>query len=211
MYHFIYSHPCIFKSLLFDFVSTENYNDNMIVNYSEIVKKEGSVRKAQKAIKEGKYRKLKHGIYSNDVRFYDSISIMTSQNRNITLTMQSAFEYYDLTDFISEKEYVATPAGSRMLNDPNIVQSFMNENIYNVGRVKAKKQSDEFYIYDLERMLIELMRNKSRLPYDYYKSIVQSYRKLTVEGKIDYSKVLNYLKNFKNKKQLQEKIMEIII
>lgn len=183
----------------------------MIVYYSEIVKKEGSVRKAQRAIREGKYQKLKHGVYSNDNHFYDSISVMASQNKNITLTMQSAFEYYDLTDFISDKEYIATPAGSRMMNNPNIVQSFMNKNIYYIGRVRAKRQSDEVYIYDLERMMIELIRNKSKLPYDYYKSIVQSYRKLTAEGKIDYSKVLKCLKNFKNKKQLQEKIMEIII
>lgn len=33
-------------------------------------------------------------------------------------------------------------------------------------------------IYNKERMLIELVRYKSKLPFDYYKEIILNYRKL---------------------------------
>ena len=31
-------------------------------------------------------------------------------------------------------------------------------------------------VYDLERMLIELMRYRNKLPYDYYKEVLGNYR-----------------------------------
>ena len=36
----------------------------------------------------------------------------------------------------------------------------------------------EVNIYDKERMLIELVRNKKNIPYDMYKEIVNNYRKI---------------------------------
>ena len=183
----------------------------MILRYSEILKIEGTARKAQKAIKDGAYCKIAHGLYSKKEDTVDSLSLILQKYKTITITMQTAFEYYGLTDYLSNQYYVATPAGSRMINDPTVKQSFVCDKYYGLGRVKVNDNGNEFYIYNLERMLIELMRNKNNLPFDYYKSVVQSYRRLTQEEKLDYSKVLEYLKHFKNKRQLQEKIMEIII
>ena len=45
-------------------------------------------------------------------------------------------------------------------------------------------------IYDKERMLIELIRNKKALTFDYYKEIIESYRRivqtLDIESLQDY-------------------------
>ena len=39
----------------------------------------------------------------------------------------------------------------------------------------------EIKIYNKERMLIELIRNKNKLPFDYYKEILLNYRKVINE------------------------------
>ena len=51
-------------------------------------------------------------------------------------------------------------------------------------------------IYDRERMLIELMRFRSKMPMDYYKEIIQNYRKLAFE--LDFCLVEDYAALFKN-------------
>ena len=64
-------------------------------------------------------------------------------------------------------------------------------------------------IYDKERMLIELVRFKKKIPMDYYKEIIQNYRKLTFE--LDFGLVEDYASLFRNGKTLLNSIqMEIL-
>lgn len=49
------------------------------------------------------------------------------------------------------------------------------------GGVKELQVDYEIKIYSKERMLIEVVRNKSKLPYDCYKEIIGRYRKLVNE------------------------------
>ena len=47
--------------------------------------------------------------------------------------------------------------------------------------MKELQADYEIKIYSKERMLIEVVRNKSKLPYDYYKEIIGRHRKLVNE------------------------------
>ena len=55
-------------------------------------------------------------------------------------------------------------------------------------------------IYDKERMLIELIRNKNKLPYDFYKDIINNYRDII--DTIEIRKIEEYLKYFKNRENI---------
>ncbi len=63
-------------------------------------------------------------------------------------------------------------------------------------------------IYSVERMLIELIRYKSKLPFDYYKEIILNYRKrmprLDVQAIQDYA-----MASPKNNKILETLLMEV--
>ena len=59
-------------------------------------------------------------------------------------------------------------------------------------------------IYDKERLLINLVKNKNRIAYDYYKEIIENYRKIRDE--LDVYKIEEYASVFPN----SEKIMEMI-
>ena len=64
-------------------------------------------------------------------------------------------------------------------------------------------------IYNRERMLIELVRFKAKLPLDYYKEIIQNYRKLIYE--LDFSLVEEYSVLFKNGDTLMNTVqMEVL-
>ena len=78
-----------------------------------------------------------------------------------------------------------------------------------MGKVRMQYHNTEINIYSLERMLIELMRFRSRLPFDYYKEIVLSYRN-KVE-KMDIAKVEEYAEKFRNAGSLMDMIqMEVL-
>lgn len=51
-------------------------------------------------------------------------------------------------------------------------------------------------IYDRERLLIELIRKRKKIPFDYYKEIIGNYREIINE--LDMYKIEKYLSLFKN-------------
>ena len=57
-------------------------------------------------------------------------------------------------------------------------------------------------IYDKERMLIELIRNKNQIAFDYYKEIISNYRKIIND--LDISKIEEYIERFPHEEHIYE-------
>ena len=75
--------------------------------------------------------------------------------------------------------------------------------------MELQHNNSNIRIYDRERMLIELMRFRSKMPMDYYKEIIQNYRKLSYE--LDFGLVEDYAALFKNGTTLMNMIqMEVL-
>ena len=91
--------------------------------------------------------------------------------------MRSAFYYLGLTDSIPDKYYLATDKVSAKIRDSRIVQVFENSGNLDLGIRPREVEGTTIRVYGYERMLLELIRNKSRLPFDYYKEIILNYRK----------------------------------
>ena len=70
----------------------------------------------------------------------------------------------------------------------------MPNNILSLGLIEKEQEGTVIRIYDKERMLIELMRYKDKLPYDYYKEIVIGYRDLVY--KLDVQRLEEYTEKF---------------
>lgn len=90
------------------------------------------------------------------------------------------------------------------IKDERVKQTFQKEDICNIGQIKMLYHNTEICIYNLERMLIELVRFKSRMSFDYYKEIIRFYRKFSKN--MDIAKVEEYVGKFKH----SDKIMQII-
>ena len=68
---------------------------------------------------------------------------------------------------------------------------FENSDILFLGAVQEKANGATVTMYNKERMLLELIRNKSNLPFDYYKEVILNYRKVVDE--LDMQLVQDYL------------------
>ena len=122
---------------------------------------------------------------------------------------QSAFFYHSLTDVIPDHYYLATKRSDTRIKDRRVHQSFMKDEIFDAGKSEATYNNSIIRIYDKERMLIELMRSRARIPLDYYKEVIQSYRKLSFE--LDFGLVEDYAAMFRNGAGLMEMIqMEVL-
>ena len=93
--------------------------------------------------------------------------------------------------------------------------SFYGAEAYNNGPEEINRICEELYsnseygkargmtiedvkvnIYDKERMLIELIRYKSKLPYELYKEVVNNYRK--IKDELNFIRLYKYAQNFNN-------------
>ena len=61
---------------------------------------------------------------------------------------------------------------------------------FGLGITSAEENGWSFQIYDRERMLIELLRRKSKLSFDLYKEVLLNYRKLIPQ--LDIQKIQDY-------------------
>lgn len=182
----------------------------MIYLWNEIVKIEGSYLKALAAVSNGKYFKTSYGIYTDDNSCLSELEQLFAQYPRATLSMQSAFEYYELSDFVPDKYYIVTPYNSHTIKNKKVIQLYMDENVISVGREKINTEYGYIYIFNKERMLIELFRNKNKLPFDYFLEVVAAYRILKKMEIISLMKVRKYCKSFKFGDKLFSQIQQMI-
>lgn len=152
----------------------------MIITYSECLERLGSKYNIGKQIAEGNLFKLEKGVYS-DNEYAPEYQIISTKYPEAVFTMESAFYYHGLTDVIPDKYHLMTARGAAKIRDKRVVQIFENSDALYVGAEKITYNGYDILMYSRERMLLELLRNKNKLPFDYYKEIIGSYRKIVHE------------------------------
>lgn len=167
----------------------------MVYNYKEMIEIYGNDYNLKKALNKKEIFKLDKGIYSNK-KIVNPLVIYSKKYPNSVITMDSAYYYYNLTDVIPSKVYLATDRNTDKINNEKIVQTFMSKDILYQGKVNVQTDDGVINIYDRERLLIELIRKKKQIPFDYYKEIISNYRALVDE--LDMYKIEEYLALFKN-------------
>ena len=149
----------------------------MVLSFSECIQHYGSKYNLKKKIAQGKLYKLERGIYA-DKKYVSEYQIISKKYPAAVFTLNSAFYYHQLTDVIPEKYYLATKREAAKISDPRVVQIFENSGQLELGADSIARGGANIYMYNKERMLIELLRNKNKLPFDYYKEILNNYRKI---------------------------------
>ena len=171
----------------------------MLYTYRQCIERFGSKYGLQKAVDAGSIYKIEPGIYSDEER-PTALAIITTKYPEAVLTMDSAFYYHGLTDTMPDSCHIATPRKARLLKDPRICQSFVDERFFPCGIETMQRWDATFKIYDKERMLIELLGNKNKLPFDYYKEILWRYRNLIYD--LDVERIQEYAATFPKHKMI---------
>lgn len=177
----------------------------MIVRYAECIERYGSHYQLEKAVAKKQLFKIKPGIYSTE-KYTSELEIITSKYPNAVLTGESAFYVHGLTDVIPEKYWLATKAKAAPIKNDKIYQIYMRDDLLPLGAVNQKVDGVLVRIYDRERMLIELLRNKNSMPYDLYKEIIGNYRKIIDE--LEIWRIQEYVSIFPKRKMISRALDE---
>ena len=165
----------------------------MILTLKQCIEKYGSKYLMQKTIAQGRLFRLDRGVYS-DKKNESEMAVVSKKYPHAVFTLNSAFYYYGLTDSIPEKCYLATRRGAKKIIDSQIVQKFENSDILYLGTVQVEYNGNSITMYNRERLLLELLRNKNNLPFDYYKEILLNYR-LAVQN-LDLQLIQDYIQKY---------------
>ena len=147
----------------------------MLFSYNECIEKYQNDYFLEKALSESKLYKVEKGIYS-DTPTYRDIAVVAFKNKNAIFTMDSAFYYQDLTDVIPENFFLGTHRDAAKIKDPNVKQYFYPDETFMLGIEEKVIYGTPIKVYSKERMLVELIRHKNKIPFDYYKEIISNYR-----------------------------------
>ena len=161
----------------------------MLLDYADCASQYANAYQINQAIQEKRLYRIERGIYATTPHVSE-LAIIQKKYPKAIFTMDSAFYYHGLTTDIPDLYHIATPAKSARLRDKRIRQVFVNDSIFTLGQVEQVHEGTPIRIYNKERMLIELARYKSKLPFDYYKEIVLNYRKIL--PKLNIQKIQDY-------------------
>lgn len=183
----------------------------MIYSCSDLIEKLGNFYNLKKAVENGEYSRISHGLYTDKNPFLGELENLFARYPNAILTLESAFSYYELSDYVPDKYVIATNQSAHKIENPKVEQIYITDNLLDIGKITIKTNYGFINIYDKERMLIELFRLRSKLGYDYFKEIVNSYRLLIKQGDIDNHKLLLYCNKFRNGGNILRQIQEVVL
>lgn len=180
----------------------------MIYTYEEMVSRCGSAYQIARAVDSGNVFKVSRGIYS-DVRHPNPNAVACALYPHAVLTMDSAFCLHGLTDVIPELVHVATPRNSTRIHNAHIRQYFMESKLMWAGVQQREDEGLPIRLFSRERMLVELLRNAGKLPLDYYKELIGSYRKIADE--LDMREVESCMALYKRADRLFEMMLREVL
>jgi hypothetical protein len=172
----------------------------MVITFNECLEKYGGRYRVERMVRDGALYKVCTGIYSDKPEWSD-VEVVLAKYPRAVVTMQSAYSYYELSDSIPEAFHLATDRDASKIYDEEIVQHFMPKGTIDIGVVSGRFLNEEVSrIFDKERLLIETARNKTKLPYDLYKEIIESFRR--IKDTLYPAKLTDYLEMFPRKDSL---------
>ena len=175
----------------------------MLYNYREVFEKYKNDYNLKQALANKEIYKIAKGLYSDNPNVH-YLSVIAKKYPFAVISGHSAYYYYNLTDIIPREITVCTNRNATRIHNKEIKQIRMTDELYYIGITTIEYEGVIINIYDKERMLIELIRNKNHMGYDLYKEIIANYREIS--DSINMRKIEEYLPHFIN----ADKILEML-
>jgi len=179
----------------------------MVYTYTELLKIGYSKYEIKQALKNNYLFKTKFNLYSTEKQV-NTLELITKRYPRAIFNSYSALFYHHLTDTIPESYFVSLLNNERKIFDKDIITKLEDDKLYGIGLTKTKVNNVDIRIYDKERILIDIIKNKKNMPFDQYKEVINNYRKIVNE--LDFNKIEKYAAiNKKNKNILSTILMEV--
>ena len=156
---------------------------------SECLREYGSDYFVRKKVNAGELFRIEKGIYA-EKEYVPELALVCYKYPNAVVTLNTAFYLYGLTDEIPDEHFLATKRESAPISDKRVKQIFMPKALLSIGKTTIDEKGFPVSVFNKERMLIELIRYKSKLPLNYYKEIIRNYRRILPQ--LDPEKIRDY-------------------
>ena len=175
---------------------------------AECLNEYGSDYLIRKKVEAGELFRVGKAVYAEE-RHVPELAVLVFKYPNAVVTMRNAFFMHGLTDTIPEGYDLATDRDAAKIRDGKVKQYFQPSNFMYQGVEITNYKGYAVKIYSKERMLIELLRYKSKLPFDFYKEILLNYRRILQQ--LDIQTIQDYaLEAPKSGKILETLQMEVM-
>lgn len=175
----------------------------MLLTYKDCIMRYGTDYRIKKEIEAGRLFQKEKGIYSLQ-KSCSEIEIIIAKYPRAIYTGESAYYYMGLTDVIPDEHVIATKRTDSRIKDTNVKQIFVKDDLFELGRIEKEYRGIKIPIYNLERLLVDLIRFKAKIPFDYYKEIISNYR--DISETMDFFLVEMYASKFRSKKAIMNAI-----
>jgi predicted transcriptional regulator of viral defense system len=180
----------------------------MLMTYKEAEKELGSQYKVDAAVRDGGLFRIARGLYA-DRPIANHFQIIAKRFPEAIITADTAHYIHGLTDVIPVKTYLATLRNATRIADSGIVQVFVDSRHFEQGRIGMEYEGADIPIYNKERILVEILRNSTSMPFDYYKELIASYRRIT--DSLDFRKVEEYIGMYKRNEFILEALQREVL
>ena len=120
--------------------------------------------------------RLANGVFSEEKHVPDN-AVISHRYPYGVITLLSAFYHYGLTDVIPKACDLATSRNAVKIRDARVRQVFVPDEVLYRGAIMDQEHYP-IRIYSRERLLIELLRYNDKLPFDLYKEVLLSFRRI---------------------------------
>ena len=178
----------------------------MLYRYKELLDKYGNNYQIKKQIANGTIIKKGNKLYS-DNNSNNITDLIAKKYPNAVITGLTAYYSYNLYHQNSPVVYVATPRDTTKITNETIHQYFVAKKIYNIGIITLDFNGSMVKIYNKEKLLIELIRNKDNYLQAQYDTILNNYK--TIINKLNKNTVEEYLTYYPYNKKLKEEVLSL--
>lgn len=186
----------------------DNNNDIIILN--ELLKSNITKDDAYKYIKDNDYERIDHGIYSKKDVLVDNLFILFKKIPHLVFSHEEALYYYGLIDHEPSEITFTVYSGynKHRLNNKNVKVFTVKKELVNLGKTFITDSYNYIIpMYDLERTIVDLIRNRTYFEIEDFKNALKNYSKRSDK---DIGKLFKYAKEFKVDKVLK-KYLEMLL
>lgn len=158
----------------------------------------------------GKLEQIRKGLYVLTDRIPDEYALLQKQCGDAVFSYGTALYLWELSDRVPHMYDITIPRGKNVTilkrNNPNLRCHYMLLELYEIGITQTRSpQGAEVKLYDRERCICDLIRDKEKMDMQLYTQAIKDYFKT----KPNHRKLLKYGKQF----GIEEKIrtyMEVL-
>lgn len=145
--------------------------------------------------------RLKKGLYALKTEFDDIFFYSQINNKYMIYSNETALYLHDLCDRFPNPLSVTTKTGYHLRNNA-LKKYYVDEDVLFVGVMEmVSPQGNIIYVYDKERTICDLVKNKNRIELQSYGQGLQTY---FMTGKPKLRKLLKYARQLKVENKLRD-------